>query len=324
MRLPRIDPRRAGGFAAGLLAVVTMPAWLPATGFLTVSSGVFMALLTIATAGLVLLLGFAGQLSLGQNAFYGIGMYGSTVLTVKSGLNPWIALVVAMLAAIVVAVAVGVPTFRLRGHALAIATLGLGIIAFVVFNFSDELTGGANGMGGVPPLSLFGWEVTGDTQWLYVSWAAAGLVLLLAHNLIRSPFGRSLQAIRGSEAAAESAGINVLRAKVATFAVAAAFASFAGSLYAHYLGFVSPSVVNVLFSVEVLVAAALGGLGSIGGAAMGAIAVTVLGAALEKYIPEVIPSASGDVQLIGYGLVLVVFLNLAPRGFAGLLVGRRA
>ncbi len=140
---------------------------------------------------------------------------------------------------------------------------------------------------------------------------------------MRSPTGRALQAIRASEPAAEAAGISVLRAKVAAFAVAAAaFASFAGGLYATYLGFVSPSVVGVLFSIEVLVAAALGGLGSIWGAALGAVAVTALAALLDDLLAQVSPSASGGAQLIGYGLVLVVFLNLAPRGISGLLARR--
>ncbi len=314
--------RRLAAPAAAVALVATMPLWLPATGFLTVSSGVFMALLTITTAGLVVLLGHAGQLSLGQNAFYGIGMYGTSVLTVKAGWSPWPALAVSLLAAVLLAVLVGVPTFRLRGHALAIATLGLGVIAFVVFNFSDALTGGANGLGGVPGLSLLGVAVVGDTAWHLLAWACAGLVLLLARNLVRSPTGRALQAIRGSEPAAEAAGISVLRAKVAAFAVAAAFASFAGSLYATYLGFVSPGVVSVLFSIEVLVAAALGGLGSIWGAALGAVAVTALAALLDDLLAQVSPSASGGAQLIGYGLVLVVFLNLAPRGISGLLARR--
>jgi branched-chain amino acid transport system permease protein len=126
---PRV--RTAAIVAALALAVFTMPASLEATGFLTVSSGVLMALRAITTTGLVLLLGYAGQLSLGQNAFYGIGMYGSAILTVKAGWSPLPALAASMAATVAVAVAVGIPTFRLRGHALAIATLGLGITAFV-------------------------------------------------------------------------------------------------------------------------------------------------------------------------------------------------
>ena len=155
-----------------------------------------------------------------------------------------------------------------------------------------------------------------DRKWIYLSWGVALLVLLLARNLVLSRTGRALRAIQGSEAAAEAAGIHSIRFKVMIFVVAAVFASMAGSLYAHYVGFVSPTPFTILVSVELLVMAVVGGLRSVWGAPFGALAVVSLNALLDKNIPKLIPSASGDFQIIGFGLALVLFLNFLPSGLS--------
>ena len=137
------------GWAAMVAVVLLMPEWLPETGFLTLSDGIFAAFLTTVTIGLVLVMGYAGQISLGQNALYGLGAYGSAILTAKYGWNPWLGMVVSAVFAAVVALIVGITTFRLRGHFLAMATLGLGIIRFSN-SHEAAIAGGANGLGGVP------------------------------------------------------------------------------------------------------------------------------------------------------------------------------
>ena len=303
------------GWAAMVAVILLMPEWLPETGFLTLSDGIFAAFLTTVTIGLVLVMGYAGQISLGQNALYGLGAYGSAILTAKYGWNPWLAMVVSAVFAAVVALIVGIPTFRLRGHFLAMATLGLGIIGFIIFK-EAPITGGSNGLGGVPKLAAFNVQFDSDRKWIYLSWGVALLVLLLARNLVLSRTGRALRAIQGSEAAAEAAGIHSIRFKVMIFVVAAVFASMAGSLYAHYVGFVSPTPFTILVSVELLVMAVVGGLRSVWGAPFGALAVVSLNALLDKNIPKLIPSASGDFQIIGFGLALVLFLNFLPSGLS--------
>lgn len=317
--VPPPAPRRAPlyllGWAAMIALVALMPRWLPATGFLTVTDGIFAAFFTMVAIGLVLLMGYAGQTSLGQNAMYGLGAYGSAILTAKQGWNPWLAMVASAVIAALVALVIGIPTFRLRGHFLALATLGLGVIASIIFN-NAPIGGGANGLSGIPPLQAFGTTLTTDTQFIYLGWGAALLVLLLARNLVTSRTGRALRAVQGSEAAAEAAGIRTIRFKVMVFMVSAVFASLAGSLFAHYSGFLSPSPFRILVSVELLVMAVVGGLRSVWGAPFGALAVVALNSLLDKYIPQLIPSASGDFQIIGFGIVLVVFLNFLPNGLA--------
>lgn len=308
-------PRLAKGAAGGALVLVAP--WLATgSGLLTTSDAIVAALFVPVVCGLVLVMGYAGQISLGQNALYGLGAYGSAILTARHGWSPWTAMLASALAAAAVALLVGLPTFRLRGHLLALATAGLGVIGYVIFK-AAPITGGVEGLGGVPPLSVLGLSSTDSGQFLAIVWAFALLVLVLSRNLVASRAGRALRAAGASEIAARASGIEPLRWKLLVFVLAAVFASLSGSLYAAYVGFVSPSAFSLSVAIEVVVMAVVGGLRSVWGVPFGAFAVVALNVALDRFIPSLVPSATGDFQVIGFGAVLVLFLNLAPDGASG-------
>lgn len=264
---------------------------------------------TIIVVGLNLLIGFAGQVSLGHAAFYGIGAYISAILTVTYGVPAWPALVVAALVTGSIALIIGIPTLKLRGHYLVMATLGFNIIANIIIVQCDTVTGGPSGFPGVPALSFGGWTFNTDEKMYYLIWLFAFLAILLALNLAGSRVGRGLRALHGNESAASCVGVPTKTYKVKIFVLSAVFASVAGSLYAHYLSFVSPKTFDIFFSVELVTMAIVGGMGSIWGCLFGAAFLTSL--------PNVL-HAFDEYKDIFYGLILVVILLFVPEG---LIVG---
>ncbi len=278
------------------------------------SVGVFIAIHTIATVGLCLLAGYAGQISLGQAAFYGLGAYVSAILTTRTGISPWIAMLAGMLLTGTLAYAFGIPIFRLRGHYLAMATLALGIIVYLAFVEFRDLTGGPSGLPGVPRLSIGPWPLAKDIQYYYVAWAMAFAVLLVSRNIVHSRVGRALRSIHGSEVAAETLGVDTARYKLQVFVLSAVYASLAGSLYAHYLSLVSPTPFGFIASVELLVMAAVGGMASIWGAPFGAAAVTFLAEGSRALMPRLLSHASGEHEVIAYGALLVAIMIFMPEG----------
>ncbi|MFV0281565.1 MAG: branched-chain amino acid ABC transporter permease, partial [Rhodoblastus sp.] len=208
-----------------------------------------MAINAVLALGLNLLIGFAGQISLGHAGFFGIGAYASAVLTVRYAWPPIAAMALGAIFASMLAAVIAPPIFRLRGHYLAMATLGLGVIVAIVLKNEGALTGGPDGMS-LAPFSVFGHEIYGEKQWY---WLFAGLLLLsvwMSLNLIDSPFGRALRALHGSEVAAKVAGVDIARYKAAIFVLSAFFASIMGSLSAHYVGFVTPNLADFFHSIE--------------------------------------------------------------------------
>ena len=237
---------------------------------------IFAGIWSLVTIGLSLLMGYAGQISLGQAAFYGIGAYVSAILTVHFGLNPWLCMVIGMAVAAVVAVIVGVPSLKLRGHYLAMATLAFGIIVYIIFNEEGEWTGGPDGMSGIPGLNLFGFEFDSVEKYYYLVWVFVFAAFIFTINIIQSRSGRALRAIHISEAAANAMGINVSRFRIIVFVYSAILAALAGSLYAHYMNFVNPTSFDLFFSIKLIIMIALGGMHSIWGAIIGAFLVTFL------------------------------------------------
>ena len=224
---------------------------------------IFAGIWSLVTIGLSLLMGYAGQISLGQAAFYGIGAYVSAILTVHFGLNPWLCMVIGMAVAAVVAVMVGVPSLKLRGHYLAMATLAFGIIVYIIFNEEGEWTGGPDGMSGIPGLNLFGFEFDSVEKYYYLVWFFVFAAFIFTINIIQSRSGRALRAIHISEAAANAMGINVSRFRIIVFVYSGILASLAGSLYAHYMNFVNPTSFDLFFSIKLIIMIALGGMHSI-------------------------------------------------------------
>jgi branched-chain amino acid transport system permease protein len=212
------------------------------------------------------------------------------------------------------ALAVGRPTLRLKGHYLAMATLGLGVIVSIVLTNEDRVTGGPDGMS-VPALSLFGRAVSGETSWYWIVGAALWLVVWLSLNLIDSPVGRALRALHGSEVAAETVGIASARRKLEVFVISAVIAAAAGAMTAHYAGFVTPAKASFLHSVELVTMVVFGGMASIWGAVVGAAVLTML--------PQFL-TALKDYEMMVFGAVLVGTMIFFPRGIVPTLARRLA
>jgi branched-chain amino acid transport system permease protein len=315
------DARRAvpWGPLCLILAIACLPLGVQSRYYQSIA--VIIGLHTIAAVGLSLLMGYAGQVSLGHAAFYGLGAYLSGIASTRLGLNPWLAMPVAALLTGGLAAAIGTPIFRLRGHFLAMATLGWGIIVYIVFNELREVTGGPSGLTGIPNLSLFGLPLGTDVRYYYVVWAFALGVIFLSRNIVDSRVGRALKAIHGSESAAASLGVDTARYKLAVFTLSAVYASLAGSLYAHYLLFVNPPPFSFKFSIELLVMVMIGGLAHIWGALFGAALITILGESLRATVPLLMGHASGEYEIIAFGLVLMATMIALPEGLWPWLVG---
>ncbi len=271
---------------------------------------VFAGIYCLITVGLSLLMGYAGQISLGHAAFYGIGAYVSGILTTKFGLNPWICMLCGAAAAAVVAVAVGAPSLKLRGHYLAMATLAFGIIVNIVFREEVALTGGPDGMVSIPRLSLAGIVFSSTEHYYYFVWALVLAAFLFTSRLIQSPAGRALRAIHASEPAAGAMGINIAHYKILVFVYSAVLASLAGSLYAHYMNFINPSSFDLFFSIKLIIMIALGGMHSIWGALVGTVIIAFLSLEWLHYFE--------DFEIMVYGMVLLLVTIFLPDGVVGL------
>jgi branched-chain amino acid transport system permease protein len=279
---------------------------------------VFIALNAIAALGLSLVMGFAGQVSLGQAAFYAIGAYVSGVLTASYGWNGWAALALAVLAGGATAFAIGLPIFRLSGLLLAMATLGFGIIVYYVLVNWSGVTGGPSGLTGIPPLALGSWRLDTDARMLWLSWGCLLLLLALGGNLAESRIGRALRAVHGSEVAAAAAGIDTARFKVTVFTLAGASTALAGALYAHYLTFINPSPFGFTFSVELVVMVVLGGVSSLWGSVLGAALVVLLAEALRALLPLLsVSHGAAEYEIVVFGLLLMAVMVLLPGGLTG-------
>jgi branched-chain amino acid transport system permease protein len=271
---------------------------------------VFAGIYSLITIGLSLLMGYAGQISVGHAAFYGIGAYVSGILTARYGLNPWICMLAGISVAGAVALIVGAPCLKLKGHYLAMATLAFGVIIFIVFNEEAEWTGGPDGMSGIPGLSIFGFDFDSVEKYFYLVWGFVFAAFVFSVNIIQSGAGRALRAIHSSETAANAMGVNVSGYKVLVFVYSAVLASLAGSLYAHYLNFINPATFDLFFSIKLLIMIALGGMHNLWGAVIGAGIITFLNYEWLHYFEEF--------EVIVYGAILLVVVIFFPDGLAGI------
>ena len=266
---------------------------------------IFIGIYTILAVALNLLLGLAGQISLGQAAFFGLGAYVSGVLTTAYAANSWLSMAIAVIIVGIIAFILGFPILKLRGHYLAMATLGMGIIVYIIFNETVDLTGGPSGLSGIPNLSLGGIVFDSDIKNYYLVWSFTLVTILLSVNLSASRIGRALRAIHDSEVAARIMGVNVRLLKVQVFTISGIFSALAGSLYAHTVTFISPTSFGFNVSIELLTMVIIGGLGSIYGSFVGAAILTLL--------PEFFRTFQ-DYDIIVYGLTLIIVTMFMPGG----------
>ncbi len=306
---------RYGNFIAWLVVAVIialLPLYLPNN--YQVSILIFIALHTILTIGLSLLMGYAGQISLGHAVFYGMGGYATGILAARFGVPPPLAMLIAAIFTGIIAFIVAIPILRLRGNYLAMGTLGLNVIFVLFLTQQTDWTGGPNGLGSIPKLSVGDFVVKSDVQMYYVAWFAALAILAVSLNIVNSRFGRALRAIHSSQIAAEMVGVDAAHYKTAVFTLSAMYASIAGSLYVFWIGLISPSVVGINLSVELVVMVAIGGLASVWGAIFGAAAVTLLTEVLRNVLPQLLRGASGEQEIIAFGLILMIVMITLPEG----------
>ncbi|MGH3504189.1 MAG: branched-chain amino acid ABC transporter permease [Nocardioidaceae bacterium] len=305
--------RSARGLTIAVVAVLGLLAPLVlSTSQMTVY--ILFGTAAMVTVGVSLLMGYAGQVSLGQAAFYGIGAYTAGSMSMH-GLPTLLGLVCAPVVAGIFATVVGIPILRLRGHYLAFATLAFQLIVLAAAG-QIAFLGGNIGLRGVPYLAVGGFELSSPRAYAWLTWVGLALVLLVTHNIISSRPGRGLRALASSETAAESSGVPVTRYRLTVFALSAAFAGLAGGIYAFFLGYIAPGSFPVLLSFEFVVMAVIGGLGTIWGPVLGAALVTVLVQVLtELGTGPGMPSYAANVfsYAVYAGLLIVVLLFL-PRG----------
>jgi len=273
------------------------------------------ALSVIVVLGLNLLLGYAGQVSLGHAGFVALGSYVSSILAIRFNINPCLSILMASLLTFVFALIVGYPTLKLKGHYLAMATLAIGEIIYIFANNLVDLTGGHQGLTGMPMLSVGSFVFDNERKFYFFVWIVVLIFAFLSFRIVNSHFGRALKAIHEKELAALSFGVNVHLYKVIIFSLSAFYAALAGGLYAFYIGFISPSSFDILQSINYVVMTFVGGIDSI----FGSLVVTVVLASLPNILTFL-----QDYWPIVNGLLLVVAAMFMPKGLGGFVRWKRA
>lgn len=293
------------------LVLLIVPFVVPNEYVLGIFVSYFINLILIASLNLIM--GYCGQISMCHAGFYGLGAYVSGVLTAKYGVPPLAGMLAAIVSTTCVALLVGLPSLRLKGHYLAMATLGSNAVLSVLFVELVGLTGGPNGLTGVEPLSIAGFAFDTNTRFFYLAATIGLLVMLGLLNLIRSRTGRAMASLTGNEIGAASLGVDTYRLKVIVFTIGSALAALAGVLYVHYNYFASPETFTFAGSVMMVVMVAVGGRGHYWGGPLGALVLTA--------VPELLRSFH-DVDMLVFGAGMILVLMFFPDGLAGLFKGR--
>jgi branched-chain amino acid transport system permease protein len=286
----------------------------------------FVGLNVIVVAGLALLFGYAGQISLGHAAFFGIGAYSSAYVTTALGW-PFVAgAATAVAVSALGGMLLALPSLRLKGHYLAMATLGFSEIASILFVEAKPITGGTDGLSGIAYASLGGFRFDTPATNYWLVWGVALLVLLAVTGIVRMRPGRAMSALHGSELGAQACGVDPTAVKVSAFIVSAGLAGLAGCLYAHFLGFISPSSFGIEVSIILVAMVVLGGPRSLAGPVVAAVLLTLL-----PYIDSIVPGLSRETAAFIqdwkgdlYGVVIIAVMLFAPGGISGTARGLRS
>lgn len=271
--------------------------------------GIFTGINALVAIGLTILMGYAGQISLGQAGFYGIGAYVSAILSLNMGIPVILSIALAVLIASLGAVILAIPSLRLKGHYLAVATLGFGEIIHIILH--EWGPGGPSGFGDIPKFNIFGYTFETVPEYFYLVWGALLLIMVFSINLINSMTGKALRAIHASETASLTVGLNLTTLKIKVFILSAVYASLAGALYAHFVTFLSPSTFSLFYSVLVLMMVVIGGISNIWGGIVGAIIITLLPETLRGF---------KEFDILIYGFILTIALLFMRKGIVPLVV----
>ncbi|MFT3820734.1 MAG: branched-chain amino acid ABC transporter permease [Rubrivivax sp.] len=296
----------------GLLALVVLQLPLFAGKAYFLSTLVFVAIYALPAIGLSLLSGLCGQLAISHGAFFALGAFGSAVLSKSAGVSPIPASAIACAAVVLISFLIGRIVLRLRSHYLVIATLSFSIIVEVLLKEWSSVTGGQQGLDAIQHYRILGATLEGDAATAVAYWMMTLGVLWFSLNLSQSRIGRTLRAIRESEVAVGSVGLSAPRFKLMIYVVSSLFAGLGGAMYAHYVGFLSPSIGSIGFAMDIIMALALGGFDRLWGALVGVVAITLL----NEY-----SLGFAEFKPIALGVTLVMVMLVFPEGLLPGLIG---
>jgi branched-chain amino acid transport system permease protein len=276
----------------------------------------------MATYGLNLTVGYAGQMSLGQAAFFGIGAYIGAILMTRLGLSFWLALPVAAIACFIVGLVIGFPALRVQHHYLAFATLGFNVLVFLAMRNEEWLTGGTFGISNIPRPGFLGLSLDSELAYFWMTFVSLGVLMALMWHLLRSPWGRAFAALRDNPIRAESLGVNITAYTLMAFAIGAAFAGVGGVYYASLVQFVEPGTFHFSTSLMMLLAVIVGGSGRFFGPLVGTVIIILL--------PEFLRASSAPAlqfmqkwYLVAFGVAVIVLMVWLPGGLLSLADRRR-
>jgi branched-chain amino acid transport system permease protein len=303
-------PSNTQGVVVLIAVAIAFPFFGSASAVTVMAIGGLFAIVAI---GLNLLVGYAGKISFGHNAFMALGAYTSGILTVNYEWSPLLAMIAATVGTGLVAFIIGAPILRVRGHYLAMITLAFAQVIIIVSTRWTEVTGGLTGIPGVPDFSLFGFAFDTKVKMYYLIWFVAIVLFLLSFRIVDSRFGRALRALGAHEAAAGSLGVDVVRCRIQIFVLSAVFAALSGSLYAHFLNYVNGTFFDLGVMIQLMAILVVGGIGTMWGPMIGAI--------LLVWVSQNLGSYAEYSQLI-FGLLYGGALLFLPRGAVGEIAAR--
>jgi len=299
--------------AACVFGLLPLPAYW-------VTLGNYIGLYAIVALGLVLLTGVGGLTSFGQAAFVGLGAYATAYLSTSAGLSPWLGLVAGLVITAVSALFIGAIMLRLSGHYLPLGTIAWGLSLYYLFGNMESL-GKHDGIAGIPPLTLFGFDLSSGKSMYFLIWLVLLLAVVLLRNLLNSRSGRAIRALKGGGVMAEAMGVNTAAMKIRIFVIAALLACVSGWLYAHLQRAVNPSPFGLNAGIEYLFMAVIGGAGYLWGAILGAAVLTILKDQLQSWLPALLGS-NGNFEIIVFGVLMVVLLQRARNGIWPFIAAR--
>ena len=277
----------------------------------------FVAVFGALGIGMGVLMEQAGIFSLAHPTWFGLGAYISGILAVQGVTPPWLGSIVGAVCVAILSVLIGAPLLRLRGYYLACATFGLLLVVEISLAQLGSITGGHEGLMGIPPLTVFGFTFETDIHYYYLSWGLCLACLWFLYNLMGSRVGRAVRAFSDSEIAAGSMGVNVPAFKLKIFVLTAVMASLAGSLYTFYLRFTQPGIFGFPLLVELMTMIIIGGGRTLYGPLLGSFVVLWLRELIHIYLGKLLPRMTAEVDAIFFGVLIIIILVFMPGGLAG-------
>ena len=298
-----------------LLALFFLPFIVHSNYVITVM--LMVAIFGVLSIGMGLLLGQAGMFSLAHPTWFGMGAYIAAILSVRGLTSPLLSIFIAALCVAALSWLIGAPVLRLRGFYLANATFAMMVIAQIAAGQLPKLTGGHEGLLGIPYLTIGGFVFKKDLHFYYLSWALCIACFWFCSNLMNSRLGRAIRSFHDNEPASSTLGVNIARYKLQIFVLTAVMASLSGSIFCFYLRFVTPESFGFPLLVELIMMVIIGGVESIKGALLGGFVVLWLTEFIHAYLGKVLPAMTGEVDAIFFGLLIILVLIFMPRGLIG-------